>query len=271
MLRLYTTVTLLALAHRAVAHYCSNHSNGFVPPLNGQEVVDLCGLPSGRPIPVAFREQSGHPDRIYQFGGTNGTTWMFATCGFSSDVDTGLSIWKNTTDGMELVDCDDDSCLLFRNASSIVFTAPDDATYLLRPWIYDGTAADFAFGYSSGGGCGTSVVQNLTVPDCAPFTLVLRTDAFSNETSFVLKSVSTGAEVLNYPESTLYRGFHKYVKQACLSESECYELTVSDRWADGICCYSGLGSYEAVFNGQQVASGGSFGEAITHRFGNCDP
>lgn len=304
------------------SHYCTNSSNGLVPPSDNHVVESLCNYAEGTPLRVTISD--GQPDVLYKFGGPGqtGLTYLFSTCGFTDDsLDTGLSVWSPTNGGT-LVDCDDDSCVLQRKASSLVFTVPDDGEYVLRPWMYDGSPGVFEFGYFSGGGCAaTSGGNNATSttmdwcandPDettcrqycdtwqcqknpilyqdvcndaalqyasstskplpcsCATLQLTLQTDAWSNETSVLLESLSNGTQLWNFAQGSFTESFHSYVtEEHCLDPSQCYQLTIQDLWADGICCYSGLGSYQIQYEGTIVASGGDFEASATHLFGNC--
>jgi len=56
-----------------------------------------------------------------------------------------------------------------------------------------------------------------------------------------------------------------------ISENICvcpgdYTFTIFDSFGDGICCAYGQGSYEMVFNGTVLFSGGEFGSESVHNF-----
>jgi hypothetical protein len=44
--------------------------------------------------------------------------------------------------------------------------------------------------------------------------------------------------------------------------NDCYTVTITDSFDDGICCDDGDGSFEVYFEGQEVFSGGDFGSVF---------
>ncbi len=61
-----------------------------------------------------------------------------------------------------------------------------------------------------------------------------------------------------------------YTKTLCVDSIKCFEFTIFDELADGICCESGNGWYEVYHGGVLVCSGGDFGASETcAEIGNC--
>jgi hypothetical protein len=95
------------------------------------------------------------------------------------------------------------------------------------------------------------------------FEFDLQTDNYGGETSWKVVD-SSGATVValrdGYASNTLYE-----VKE-CLPLGS-YTFTIYDSYPDGICCQQGNGWYNLHWHGQQIASGGDFGDEISHSFG----
>jgi len=101
-------------------------------------------------------------------------------------------------------------------------------------------------------------------------------DNYSQETSWILTtdngtSVDAGGNYGNQASgSSISLDF-------CLPDG-CYDLTINDTYGDGICCAYGNGSYTIKdTNGNELGSGGSFGQSETSSFcfggssaANCD-
>ncbi len=55
----------------------------------------------------------------------------------------------------------------------------------------------------------------------------------------------------------------------CLDGGVLYEFSITDSYGDGMCCTYGEGSYTILINGEEVATGGDFGDGAIERF--CAP
>eukprot|EP00957_Ditylum_brightwellii_P004645 353486-Ditylum_brightwellii.AAC.1 len=85
--------------------------------------------------------------------------------------------------------------------------------------------------------------------------LKLKTDNFGLETH--LSVMNSHGEVLLRTQGT-YTSRTKNAVGYCLPENDCYNFTITDNNGDGICCYSGDGSYSVGWGGSEVAAGGNF-------------
>lgn len=88
--------------------------------------------------------------------------------------------------------------------------------------------------------------------------LVLKTDAYGKETSWMLRK-DVGSD--NFDEvvhsGSDYASHTEYIIHKCLSEGR-YEFTISDAYGDGICCDYGVGSYGLYLDGDMLHEGGNF-------------
>mmetsp|Transcript_15419 Transcript_15419/g.20624 ORF Transcript_15419/g.20624 Transcript_15419/m.20624 type:complete len:214 (+) Transcript_15419:361-1002(+) len=96
------------------------------------------------------------------------------------------------------------------------------------------------------------------------FKLKLKTDNFGSETHWSVTN-SLG-EVLLRTQGT-YTSRTENAVGYCLPENDCYNFTITDDNGDGICCYSGDGSYSVGWDGLEVAAGGTFGHHESVMFG----
>ena len=99
----------------------------------------------------------------------------------------------------------------------------------------------------------------------ALFRLVLNTDQYGSETSWILRRKSDGASI----SDSNYGNEDSYIEEACLSTSECYTFTIFDTGGDGLCCSYGQGNYTVTYGGKVVQAGGSFSSAKEVSFGSC--
>ena len=98
--------------------------------------------------------------------------------------------------------------------------------------------------------------------------LTVLTDFFGSETSWWIESLTLGGAVIRRGGG--YGSWEEHVETMCLSNTECYKLTVLDEWGDGLCCSYGYGSYSVVRYGtDQYNYTSSFpdGHSEEHVFG----
>merc|ERR1711902_249420 len=114
--------------------------------------------------------------------------------------------------------------------------------------------------------CNNGVCSSVT--DCslcgggASCVLELTTDNYPGETSWDIKD-SSGDEKYN---GSGYSDKEKlYTINMCLETDE-YTFTIEDTYGDGICCNYGIGGYKIKVNGEEVVSGGEFGDSETENF-----
>merc|ERR1712029_1035449 len=107
-----------------------------------------------------------------------------------------------------------------------------------------------------------------SVMDCslcgggASCVLELTTDNYPGETSWDIKD-SSGDEKYNgsgYSDANTL-----YTLNMCLETDE-YTFYITDTYGDGICCSYGSGGYKIKVNGEEVVSGGEFGDSETETF-----
>ncbi|QJP33415.1 T9SS type A sorting domain-containing protein [Nonlabens sp. Ci31] len=88
----------------------------------------------------------------------------------------------------------------------------------------------------------------------------ITTDNFANETSWQVTD-SSGAIIASGAAGSLANAT-TYNLPFNIVTGECYEFTISDSYADGICCGFGQGSYTLTTDtGIQIFTGGNFGAA----------
>lgn len=100
------------------------------------------------------------------------------------------------------------------------------------------------------------------------FKLELLTDGCPGETTWNLKDSSGEVTWSGGPYSVKVSN---EVEEVSLPSGLCYEFTISDSYADGICCGYGAGSYKLFYNNALIHEGGEFGDSETKYFGasNC--
>lgn len=102
--------------------------------------------------------------------------------------------------------------------------------------------------------------------------LTLTTDDWPNETSWEFKD-SGGTVLYSSPEYIDdVDDFQVFTYSFTVDLNECYNFQIFDSFGDGMCCFSGDGSYSlATFEGDIVASGGEIGFGETTYINNNDP
>lgn len=128
-------------------------------------------------------------------------------------------------------------------------------------------------GFGRIGGC--AQIPDSVVPTPAPtpfncdpaetFTLDLTTDVFGSETTWTIEAAGQmQASGSNYPSSTTTE--EQWCKEGIQG---CATFTINDAFGDGICCGFGQGGYTVTYGGEQVITGGDFGDTESTNFG-CD-
>src|SRR5207249_4816296 len=90
-----------------------------IPALPFSDTGTTCGAGNDFPFPCSF--DGGAPDRVYSFHPTANMFVNFSLCGFATDFDTGLYIYRNST--ADLVACSDDVCGLASDLPGVPLTA----------------------------------------------------------------------------------------------------------------------------------------------------
>eukprot|EP00808_Paulinella_micropora_P014781 g19393.t1 len=119
---------------------------------------------------------------------------------------------------------------------------------------------------ATGGSFGAFETKALQVPP-NPFTcsgkelwLVMRTDSWPEETSWVMKDVATNQQVMAVAVNTLYLNKNRvYVSQICAQPGRSYSLVMRDSYGDGLAKYD-PGLYQVVDVAQStvLVTGGNF-------------
>ena len=91
-------------------------------------------------------------------------------------------------------------------------------------------------------------------PTTATLEIVLRTDSYPQETSWVL--LTEAGEQL--AKSDPLSGRNTTYRIAGELPGGCYTFIIRDTYGDGICCAWGNGSYSITVDGEEIASGGNF-------------
>lgn len=175
------------------------------------------------------------------------STSMLLTWTNSSDniAVTGYEIYKNGTK-MGMVD----------SSQADVTGLTPNTTYKFKVRAYDAVGNKSPF---------TNEITIKTKEDysCSKTTanLVLKTDKYPKETSWVLRDSSGKTIAQGSPQEKLTT----YEKAVCLDDG-CYTFLITDSQGDGICCGFGNGSYSITINGKIVAQGGSFSSQDSKEF-----
>ena len=71
---------------------------------------------------------------------------------------------------------------------------------------------------------------------------------------------------------TPYGNNTQYIETVCIPQNSNVTFTIYDSYGDGICCSSGIGSYNVNVCGMTVTSGGNFGsqESTSFNVGTCE-
>jgi len=97
--------------------------------------------------------------------------------------------------------------------------------------------------------------------ECPDLFLNFEFDNYPDETSWIVED----ADGTVVAEGDNYDGLASASENICVCPGD-YTLTIFDAFEDGICCDWGEGSYELVYNGNVLVSGGEFGASISHDF-----
>ncbi|MFQ5489200.1 MAG: hypothetical protein ACE5GE_00650, partial [Phycisphaerae bacterium] len=115
------------------------------------------------------------------------------------------------------------------------------------------TVSNIADGCGGGGGCAPGTED-------ATITINLMTDDFPGETTLEVTDES-GTVIFSAGPLLDPATLHTFNIPVC--STGCYSFTIFDAFGDGICCGFGNGSYEVLYNGTVVGSGGTFGDFET--------
>ena len=96
--------------------------------------------------------------------------------------------------------------------------------------------------------------------DGMELTVEVTTDEYAYETSWVLYSLEHDTEIT---KREYMIDNHENVHKICLKPDECYSWELRDALGDGLCSYSGCGSYGISLDGTPLSSGdGSFTDFV---------
>jgi hypothetical protein len=166
--------------------------------------------------------------------------------------------------------------------SDVAYTCDSEGRSSGSPVIAVSTNKVIALHHCGTGGCeggNMGVPVNLLYEQVAPFVyppppfscdqkifqLNLTTDDLGMETFWQVRD-DTNTVVAS---GDGYYDNIEYEEKACLPEGMRYTLTIYDRYGDGMCCVMGIGSYQAFWDGEPVASGDHFGKSVSHEFGEA--
>lgn len=95
-----------------------------------------------------------------------------------------------------------------------------------------------------------------------PVVINIVTDQYGTETTWSLIDEATGNTVLTGgPYNNTDQEAH--TAQFCALPDQCFEFTINDAYGDGMCCTYGIGSYEVLFDGVSMVTGGEFADSET--------
>lgn len=102
--------------------------------------------------------------------------------------------------------------------------------------------------------------------------LTLTTDDWPNETSWELRD-GNNTVVYSSPEYIDDQDdFQEFTYNFIVNNDECYSFEIADSYGDGICCFSGDGSYSLdTIEGSNIVAGGEIGFGETTYMANNDP
>uniref|UniRef100_A0A7S4SJC0 subtilisin n=1 Tax=Ditylum brightwellii TaxID=49249 RepID=A0A7S4SJC0_9STRA len=124
--------------------------------------------------------------------------------------------------------------------------------------------------FSDFSGCPTIAPTMAPTPlDCSEdiIEIIITTDIYPSETAWVLTNSCSNTEVAS--EDNHPFGEYEYTTKICVPPGGEYFFRITDSFGDGICCSNGQGSYNILYNGESVASGGEFLNEDIKIFGQC--
>jgi len=95
--------------------------------------------------------------------------------------------------------------------------------------------------------------------------LVLRTDGFPEDTAVVLEDKKSGTQF--WVDEVFAEKEKEYKLTKEVDPAGCYHFEILDMYADGICCGSGNGSFDLLYQGKSVFKGGEFADRASLEFG----
>jgi len=111
--------------------------------------------------------------------------------------------------------------------------------------------------------CGGPCTDCVTECQANEVKLTINFDNYPEETSWEI--VNTGGNVIASGGPYVGEDASTLTITECLGNG-CYDFTIKDVYADGICCSYGNGGYSLTANGNTLASGGTFSSAETTNF-----
>jgi len=106
-------------------------------------------------------------------------------------------------------------------------------------------------------------------PELPPFveiTLVLLTDAYPGETQVTLEDLNTGE--VYWEDEIFLDSDTEYTLNQEIDPTGCYSFVITDAVGDAICCDYGEGSFDLLYDGESVFSGGDFGSSTSYLVGD---
>ena len=134
--------------------------------------------------------------------------------------------------------------------------------------ILSGGNFTFSQNVSFGGDC--VALSTSPKPDLPPFvdlTLVLLTDDFPTETDVLLEDLSSGE--IFWEDEQFFNPATEYTLTQEIDPTSCYRFLITDAALDGICCIFGRGSFDLLYDGELVFSGGDFGSDASYLVGDA--
>jgi len=134
--------------------------------------------------------------------------------------------------------------------------------------ILSGGNFTYSESVSFGGECvALAMLPKPFLPPFVDLTLVLFTDDYPFETIITLEDLSTG-EVF-WEDEQFTQPATEYTLTQEIDSASCYSFLITDVAGDGICCLFGNGSFDLLYDGVSVFSGGAFGTSATFVFGEA--
>mmetsp|Transcript_26603 Transcript_26603/g.38891 ORF Transcript_26603/g.38891 Transcript_26603/m.38891 type:complete len:599 (-) Transcript_26603:72-1868(-) len=121
-------------------------------------------------------------------------------------------------------------------------------------------------------GCPSSAPTMSPTPfDCSEDVIEIRitTDLYPTETAWFLTDICSNTEVAEKLLGDYTLSNYEYITFICVPPGREYSFKITDEFGDGICCNFGDGSYNILYNGESVASGGEFLNEDIKIFGQC--
>lgn len=173
-----------------------------------------------------------------------------------TDNSVGATSWAWDVDGDDIIDY---------NTQNPTHTYTSSGSYDVTLTITDGTESinKVFLNYIEVGGESTNTTEMV---------LTLTTDDWPNETSWEFRT-SDGTVLYSSPVYTDGDDdFQEFSYNFLVDMNQCYVFEILDSYGDGICCFSGNGSYSLeTISGDNIVSGGVLGFGETTYISNMEP